>query len=208
MILYGYYRSSASWRVRIAFALKGLSCEQRFRHLRKGEQLEPDYLKINPQGLVPSLVWADGTALTQSLAIIQYLDEIEPDPPLFSGTAVERAKIRAASYVIACETHPVQNLKILERVRILAGDEASVAWARQTISEGLSTFAALVENETGPYAFGEHPSLADICLIPQLANARRFGADTAIGRIPEIERTCMQNAAFAGTRPELQPDAE
>lgn len=208
MILYGYYRSSASWRVRIALALKGLTYEQRFRHLRKGEQLEPDYLKINPQGLVPSLVLADGIALTQSLAIIQYLEEIVAAPTLTGGSAIERAKIMAASCVIACETHPLQNLKVLERVRILAGDEASIAWARQTISEGLSAFASLVANETGPYSFGEHPSLADICLIPQLANARRFGAETAIGRIPEIERACMRNAAFELTRPELQPDAE
>lgn len=208
MILYGYYRSSASWRVRIALALKGLSYEQRFRHLKRGEQLKPEYLEINPQGLVPSLVLADGTILTQSLAIIQYLDEIELAPPLVGIGALQRAKIRAASYVMACDTHPVQNLKVLERVRLLAGDEASLSWARQAINDGLSAFAALVKDEAGPYSFGEYPSLADICLIPQLANARRFGAETNWGRIPEIERACMANDAFLQTRPELQPDAE
>lgn len=208
MILHGYFRSTASWRVRIALAIKGLEAQQVFHHLRKGEQNAPAYRRINPQGLLPALVLDDATALTQSLAIIEYLDEICPDPPLLPSAPVRRARIRAAAMVIACEIHPVQNLKILARVRELAGEEASQRWARQTIEEGLAAFAELIGQEQGPYCFGESPTIADVCLVPQLGNARRFGASLDIGRIVEIEGACMANPAFHATRPEAQPDAE
>ena len=207
MILHGFFRSSASWRVRIALALKGLDAEQASYRLRAGEQRAPDYLRVNPQGLVPALVLDDGRALTQSLAIVEYLDEVYPDPALLPDDAFERARVRAAAQVVACDIHPIQNLKILERVRSLAGEEASQAWARQTIEEGLEAFAALIAAESGPYCFGNAPSLADICLIPQLGNAQRFGAKWKFGRIPEVEKACMAHPAFSETRPEIQPDA-
>lgn len=208
MILHGYFRSSASWRVRIALALKGLNAEQVSHHLRKGEQSSQDYIRLNPQGLVPTLVLDSGEPLTQSLAIIEYLDDIHPVPALFPVDAVKRAKVRAAAYAIACDLHPVQNLKILKRVEGLAGEAASQNWARQTIEEGLSAFADLVRNEAGPYCFGRSVTLADICLIPQLANARRFGAKWDWDRIEAIEAACMAHPSFSTTRPETQPDAE
>ncbi len=208
MILYGYFRSSASWRVRIALKLKGQSYEQRSLHLRKGEQNGPDYLKVNPQGLVPSLILPNGTSLTQSLAIIEYLDEILPEPPLLGFEPIRRSMIRSAAQIIACDTHPIQNLKIIDRVRSIGGDNIALEWAQQVIREGLHSFATAVSENTGPFSFGDHPTLADLCLIPQLANARRFGIETTIGRIPDIERACMALESFQDTRPEVQPDAE
>lgn len=208
MILHGYFRSGASWRVRIALALKGVSASQVSHHLRKGEQARPEYLNINPQGLVPALVLDQGNILTQSLAIMEYLEEVYPERPLLPSNPVLRAKVRAAACVIACDTHPVQNLKILERVKALAGDDASQVWARTTIEEGLRAFANLIPDDVGPYCFGHTVTFADICLIPQLANARRFGAQWNFGRIEAIEQACMALDAFDQTRPELQPDAE
>lgn len=208
MTLHGYFRSSASWRVRIGLALKGLEAEQASHHLRKQEQIAADYLQINPQGLVPALVIDGGIVLTQSLAILEYLEELHPAPPLLPSLPIERARVRAAAQVIACDIHPVQNLKILERVRALGGEEASIGWAQQSIEEGLGAFATLISNQPGPYCFGAAPSLADICLIPQLTNARRFGAKLDFGRILSVEDKCLAHPAFADTRPEMQPDAE
>lgn len=207
MILHGFFRSSASYRVRIALALKGLDAQQRSYKLRAGDQRAPEYLHINPQGLVPALVLDDGRVLTQSLAMIEYLDETIPDPPLLPADAYDRARVRAAAQVIACDIHPVQNLKILLRVAELAGKEASLDWSRQTIAEGLEAFAALIADEKGPYCFGAAPTLADLCLVPQLVNARRDGAEWQFGRIAEVEEACMELPAFSETRPELQPDA-
>jgi maleylpyruvate isomerase len=183
MMLHGYFRSTASWRVRIALALKRIEAEQTFHHLRKGEQRSTRYLELNPQGLLPSLVLDDGSVLTQSLAIIEYLDEVHPAPPLLPADPIARARARAAAFVIACDVHPVQNLKVLARVRELAGEDAAQAWARTTIEEGLAAFAELIAPERGPFCYGASPSLADICLIPQLGNARRFGARFDYGRI-------------------------
>lgn len=208
MILHGYFRSGASWRVRIALALKGISAEQVSHHLRKGDQNRPEYLKINPQGLVPALVLDQGEVLTQSLAIMEYLEEVYPERPLLPVDPVSRARVRAAACVIACDTHPVQNLKVLERITALAGEEASKAWARETIAEGLKAYSELVSDQPGPFSFGSDVTLADICLLPQLANARRFGAAWDIGRIREIEQACLGLPAFDLTRPDVQPDAE
>jgi maleylpyruvate isomerase len=208
MILHGYFRSTASWRVRIALALKGLEYEQVSHHIRKGDQNAPAYKGLNPQGLLPTLILDDGRPLTQSLAIIEYLDEVHPASPLLPASPLDRARVRAAAMVIACDIHPIQNLKILGRVQELAGEDASKAWAKKTIDEGLATFAALIADEPGQFCFGNSPTLADICLIPQLYNARRFGAKSDIGRITDIERACMAHPAFYSTRPETQPDAE
>lgn len=206
--LHTYFRSSASWRVRIALHLKGLDYQSLPHHLRKGEQTSASYLALNPQGLVPALE-TDGEILTQSLAICEYLDEVVPNPPLLPAAPLGRAKVRAAALAIACEIHPLQNLRVLGRLRAAGLNEDAVnGWARDTIEDGLTAFAHLLDGQAGPYCFGEAITLADICLVPQLANARRFGARIDYPRIEAIEAACLSHPAFAETRPELQPDAE
>lgn len=210
MRLYGYYRSSAAWRVRIALNLKGLSADHFARHLRRGEQRAVDYLTVNPQGLVPTLALDDGTALTQSLAICEWLEETRPTPSLLPGDALTRARIRALALTIACDVHPVQNLRVLERLRALGAPEADVTgWARWAIGEGLRACETLIAEAPGPFCFGATPTLADVCLIPQLYNARRFGVDlSGWRRLLQAEAAAMALAAFADTAPERQPDAE
>ena len=209
MILHGYFRSTASWRVRIALGLKGLVAEQVSHHLRRGEQRAPDYLALNPQGLTPAFVADSGEVLTQSLAICEYLDEIHPDPALLPSDPVERARVRAVALAIACDIHPVQNLKILQRLRDLGlAEEQVTAWAATTIEEGLDAVDALLAGGTGRFAFGDTPGLADICLVPQLGNARRFGVELRWPRLTEIEAACLELEAFKAAGPGLQPDAE
>lgn len=207
--LHGYFRSGASYRVRIALNLKGIAYDDAIYHLRKGEQNGRGYLALNPQGLLPTLE-IDGAVLTQSLAICEYLDETHPEPALLPADPVRRAKVRAFAQIIACDTHPVQNLKILSRLREMGHDDAEVnGWAAKTIEEGLDACAALIADETGPYCFGDTVTLADVCLIPQLVNARRFGPDPARWpRLLEIEAACMKLDAFTRAAPENQPDAE
>jgi maleylpyruvate isomerase len=209
MKLHGYFRSSASYRVRIALNLKGLGAEHLPHHLRKGEQREPSYLAINPQGLVPTL--QDGDAvITQSLAIIEWLDETHPAPPLLPKDPLRRAHVRAFAQVLACDTHPVQNLKVLARLRELGLPEEQVTgWAAWANREGLSACEALIAGEPGPFCFGEAPTIADLCLVPQLANARRFGVDlAAFPRLLKAEQAAKNLKAFADAAPERQPDAE
>jgi maleylpyruvate isomerase len=209
MKLHGYFRSSASYRVRIALNLKGLGAEHLPHHLRKGEQRDPSYLAINPQGLVPTLQ-ADGVVITQSLAIIEWLDEIHPEPPLLPKDPLRRAHVRAFAQVLACDTHPVQNLKVLARLRQLGLPEEQVTgWAAWANREGLSACETLIANEPGPFCFGDAPGIADLCLVPQLANARRFGVDlAAFPRLLKAEAAAKNLAAFADAAPERQPDAE
>jgi maleylpyruvate isomerase len=210
MKLHGYFRSSAAYRVRIALNLKGLSADHLPHHLRKGEQRDPAYLAINPQGLVPTLQDDRGVILTQSLAIIEWLDETHPDPPLLPTDPLRRAKIRAFAMVLACDTHPVQNLKVLARLRELGlPDEQVMAWAAWANREGLTACETLIANEPGPFCFGAAPTLADLCLVPQLANARRFGVDlAAFPRLLKAETAAKDLKAFADAAPERQPDAE
>ena len=210
MKLHGYFRSSASYRVRIALNLKGLSTEHLTHHLRKGEQCAPAYLAINPQGLVPTLEGDDGAALTQSLAIIEWLDETHPNPPLLPKDPLRRAKVRAFALAIACDIHPVQNLKVLARLRQLGVAEEKVTeWAAWANREGLSACEVLVRSEQGPFCFGAAPTVADLCLVPQLANARRFGVDVAaFPRLLEAEAATREIKAFADAAPDRQPDAE
>ena len=153
MILHGYFRSSAAWRVRIALALKGLRAEDVFHHLRKGEQRSTEYLALNPQGLLPTLVLDDGTALTQSMAIVEYLDETHPEPPLLPVDPVMRARVRAVAQAVACDIHPVQNLKVLKRLRELGQDEAQVqAWAAWVIKDGLDAVECATVRRGGALA--------------------------------------------------------
>jgi maleylpyruvate isomerase len=209
MKLHGYFRSSASYRVRIALNLKGLSAEHLPHHLRKGEQRDPSYLAINPQGLVPTLQ-DQGAVITQSLAIIEWLDETHPAPPLLPNDPLRRAHVRAFAQVLACDTHPVQNLKVLARLRELGLAEQQVTgWAAWANREGLSACEALIASETGPFCFGEAPGMADLCLVPQLANARRFGVDLAdFPRLLKAEVAAKNLGAFADAAPERQTDAE
>ncbi len=210
MKLHGYFRSSAAYRVRIALNLKGLGAEHLPHHLRKGEQRAPDYLAINPQGLVPALEDDAGAILTQSLAIIEWLDETHPNPPMLPKNPLRRAKVRAFALAIACDTHPVQNLKVLARLRELGLAEDKVQeWAAWVNREGLSACETLVRDESGPFCFGDAPTLADLCLVPQLANARRFGGDvSAYPRLLKAETAAKALSAFADAAPEKQPDAE
>src|SRR5215471_2906849 len=210
MKLHGYFRSSASYRVRIALNLKGLTVEHLPHHLRKGEQTAPAYLAINPQGLVPALENDAGANLTQSLAIIEWLDETHPAPALLPKDPARRAKVRAFAQAIACDTHPVQNLKVLSRLRQLGLPEEKVTeWAAWANREGLAACETLIKDGAGPFCFGDTPTLADLCLVPQLGNARRFGVDvSAYPRLLKAEAAAKALPAFADAAPEKQPDAE
>ena len=209
MKLHGYFRSSAAYRVRIALNLKGLTAEHLPHHLRKGEQSEPAYLALNPQGLVPTLEKA-GAVLTQSLAIIEWLDETHPSPPLLPKDPLRRAKVRAFALAVACDIHPVQNLKVLARLRQLGlAEEQVTEWAAWVNREGLSACEVLVKGEKGPFCFGDKPTMADLCLVPQLTNARRFGVDVAaFPRLLEAEAAAREMKAFADAAPDRQSDAE
>ena len=209
MKLHGYFRSSASYRVRIALNLKGLSAQHLPHHLRKGEQRAPDYLRLNPQGLVPTLE-DSGAVLTQSLAIIEWLEDTHPEPPLLPKDPLRRARVRAFAQVLGCDTHPVQNLKVLARLRQLGLPEEQVTeWAAWANREGLAACEALLASEPGPFCFGTTPSLADLCLVPQLGNARRFGVDVAAyPRLLHAEVAAKAMQAFADAAPERQIDAE
>ncbi|MGG5823419.1 maleylacetoacetate isomerase [Falsiroseomonas sp. HW251] len=212
MTLHGYFRSSAAWRVRIALGLKGIAVRQVSRHLRRGGQSAPDHLALNPQGLVPTLEVPGQGALTQSLAIVEWLDETQPGAPLLPADAWGRARVRALAQIVACDIHPIQNLRVLQYVKRQFGQEqpAIDAWARHWIDTGLAAFEArLAEPATGRFCQGDAPGLADLCLVPQLYNARRFGCDlSAWPRIVAIEAACMTLPAFADTYPDRQPDAE
>ncbi|HYZ32486.1 MAG TPA: maleylacetoacetate isomerase [Crenalkalicoccus sp.] len=210
MRLHGYWRSTAAWRVRIALNVKGMTAEHRFHHLRRGEQRDPEYLRLNPQGLVPTLELPNGAVITQSLAIIEYLEETQPDPTLLPGDALTRAHIRAFALAIACDVQPVQNLKVLNRLQVLGhGHDIAEAWARETIAEGLAACEALLPLNGGPFCFGAAPTLADPCLVPQLFNARRFGLQlSALPRLLAAEAAAMTLPAFQAAAPDRQPDRE
>jgi maleylpyruvate isomerase len=210
MKLHGYFRSSASYRVRIALNLKGLDADHLSHHLRKGEQRDPAFLALNPQGLVPALQDDTGAVLTQSLAIIEWLEETQPQPGLLPKDPLRRAKVRAFAQALACDTHPVQNLKVLARLRELGLPEEQVTgWAAWANREGLTACEALIAGEPGPFCFGEAPTIADLCLVPQLFNARRFGVDvSAYPRLLKAEAAAQAMKAFADAAPDKQADAE
>ncbi len=210
---YGYFRSSAAYRVRIAFALKGLEPELVTRHLRKGEQHDPAYLARNPQGLIPALELEDGTIIPQSLAIIEYLDEVYPAPALLPADPKGRARVRALAQVVACDIHPVDNLRVLNYLKQPLGhSQAEVeTWYNHWIAEGFAALETLLANspDTGRFCHGDTPGLADICLVPQVANSFRHALDlTPYPTIRRIYEACMALPAFDRARPENQPDFE
>ncbi|MFC3323753.1 maleylacetoacetate isomerase [Mesorhizobium cantuariense] len=213
LVLHNYYRSSTSYRVRIALEMKGLSYDYVPHHLRHGEHLEPAYLAVNPQGLVPALVLGDGTLLTQSLAIIEFLDETCPEPPLLPRDAAGRARVRMLAQMIACDIHPVNNLRVLTSLRTLFGadDEDVVNWFRHWVNEGFQPLEKILASsaETGTFCHGDAPGLADICLVAQVTSNARFGVDlTPYPTIARINAACMALPAFWKAAPENQIDAE
>jgi maleylpyruvate isomerase len=213
MKLIGYFRSSAAFRVRIALNLKGLKVEHASRHLRKGEQASPDYVALNPQKLVPTLVLDSGDVLTQSLAILEYLEETHPEPPLLPKDPVGRARVRALALIVTADVHPIQNLRVMAYLRDKFGqtEESAFAWSRHWIETGFDSYEASIamDRHTGIYSHGEHPTMADLCLVPQVFNAQRFRVD--MSRYPTIQRVyaaCMTHPAFDAAQPMKQPDAE
>ena len=211
MKLYTYFRSSAAYRVRIALNLKGLPYEMVPIHLTKdgGHQHKPEFHTVNPQERVPALALSTGEVLTQSLAIIEYLDEIQPEPALLPADALARAKARALSQIVACDIHPLNNLITLQYLkRVLKHEQADIdAWYHHWVIEGFKALEAMMT--PAPYACGAHVTLADICLIPQVFNARRLKVPLeAFPKIVAVEQACLKLPAFDKARPENQPDAE
>lgn len=209
--LYSYFRSSAAYRCRIALNLKGLAHEMGFVHLVKdgGQHNAAAYRALNPQALVPTLEH-DGKVITQSLAIIEYLDEIFPEPPLLPGDAGERAKIRAFALAIACDIHPINNLRVLNYLKgpLRQGQAAVDAWYRHWVETGLAACEALLPAVERRFCFGDQPTLADVCLVPQMYNARRFECSlSAMQRLAAIDEVCRRLPAFAKAAPEAQADA-
>lgn len=211
MKLYSYFRSSAAYRVRIALNLKGLLYEMDFVHLTKdgGRQHSAEFNAVNPAKLVPALRLDGGDVLTQSLAIIDYLDETHPQPPLLPVDPVQRAKVRAVALTIACDIHPIDNLRVLQYLkRTLKHEQSDIdAWYHHWIIQGFNAIEAAIA--PGPYCFGAQVTLADICLVPQVFNARRLNVPLeAFPKIVAVESACLKLAAFDKARPENQPDAE
>ncbi|MFC7333975.1 maleylacetoacetate isomerase [Rhodocista pekingensis] len=211
MKLYTYFRSSAAYRVRIALNLKGIAWEAACIHLVKdgGQHRSPDYLALNPQGLLPALE-DGGQLLTQSLAILEYLEETHPEPPLLPAAALDRARVRAVALAIACDIHPINNLRVLTYLRRTLGqpDDKVNAWIRHWIESALAALETMVAPMAGRCCFGDAPTLADVCLVPQLFNARRFDCDLdACPTLLRIDAHCRDLPAFRDAAPENQPDA-
>ena len=212
MILYDYFRSSAAYRVRIALNLKGLAIAERHSiHLRRGEQRAPGYLELNPHGLVPLLV-VGSRRMTQSLAIIEYLEEKHPLPPLLPPGAEDRAWVRSIALAIACDIHPLNNLRVLKYLAKPLSIEEPVRdeWYRHWVREGFDALERqLAERPGGRFCFGDTPTVADVCLVPQVANANRLSVDLApYSRIRAINDACLALPAFDAARPENHPDRE
>lgn len=208
MKLYTYWRSTTSYRVRIALNLKGIAYEPVPVNLVAGEQNAPDYAALNPGQGVPALVLDDGTVLPQSMAILDWLEEIYPEPALLPRDAIGRVRVRAAALAIATDIHPVNNLRVVEKLRAMGhSQDETVAWMNDWMVRGFAAFSRMIAADT-PYCFGDTPGLADLCLVPQLYNAHRWGCDLSqFPRLTGIEARCLALPAFDAARPENQPDA-
>lgn len=212
MKLFGYFRSSAAFRVRIALSLKGLAHEDAFVHLRRGDQREDAYRAVNPQGLVPALEF-DGHTLIQSLAIIEYLDETHPEPPFLPPDPVGRARVRALADIVACDIHPINNLRVLRYLsRPLGHDQTAIeTWYNHWIAAGFEALERLLvtDSRTGDFCDGNRPGLADIALAPQVFNSERYRLDLSpYPTIARIYANCMKLDAFARAHPNNQPDRD
>lgn len=211
--LYGYYRSSSAYRVRIALNLKGVDYEQTFIHLRNGDQFGEDYVKMNPQAQVPTLVLDDGTVMVQSPAILEWIEETWADPPLLPSDPLGRQRVRALAAVPGCDIHPIGNLRVLKHVRETYGQDMAGAadWARHWITLGFDGLERLLaeSDATGSFCHGDSPTLADIYLMPQVYNAVRFKVDMA--KYPTIQQVAdanMELDAVQKAYPDNQPDFE
>lgn len=214
MKLYDYFRSSAAYRVRIGLKLKGLEYESVPVHLLKdgGQQLQAEYRAVNPSALVPAL-HDNGATITQSLAILEYLDEVHPLVPLMPRDALGRARVRSLALTIACDIHPINNLRVLRYLVKDAGlsEDAKTAWYVHWVQEGFAALEALLANsaDTGRFCHGDTPTIADCCLVPQVFNAQRFNIDMApYPAIAAIDAACRELPAFVAAHPSQQPDAE
>ncbi|EPC02915.1 maleylacetoacetate isomerase [Litchfieldella anticariensis FP35 = DSM 16096] len=210
--LYGYFRSSAAYRVRIALNIKGLAYDQAPVNLVKGEQRAEVYLARNPQGLVPMLTIDDGTQLLQSLAICEYLEERYPEPPLLPADPSDRARVRALAQLVACEIHPLNNLRVLKYLvnELQVDEDTKLTWYRHWVAEGFTALETMLSREagSGDFCHGDAPTLADVCLVPQVFNAERFEFDlSACPRIRRITANCRAIEAFQRAAPGEQPDA-
>lgn len=214
MKFFSYFRSSAAFRVRIALNLKGIVPEEAaFVHLRRGEQRSQDYLARNPQGLVPAITLDSGETLTQSLAIVEYLEETKPQPPLLPRDPVGRARVRSLAMICACDVHPLQNLRVLGHLRegLCLDERGANDWAAHWNSVGLTAYERMIVGDpaTGSFSHGDTPSIADICLVPQVFSAQRFKVDLSpFPTIRRIHANCMALPAFDLAQPSRQPDAE
>ncbi len=208
--LHGYWRSSAAYRVRIALNLKSLAYEQVTHDLRSGEQSNPAYRAVNPQGLVPALEH-DGDIITQSPAIMEWLEETHPEPPLLPRDAAARATVRAMAALIACDIHPLNNLRVLKTLKndLHADDDAQKRWAKAWIGEGFAALEQMIEKHGKGYCFGAEPTLADCYLIPQMFSAQRFEVDLQpYPAIRAVGEHCADHPAFNRAHPRHQPDAD
>lgn len=213
IVLHNYFRSSTSYRVRIALEMKDLSFTYVARHLRKGGQRAPEYLTLNPQGLVPTMIWPDGTVLNQSLAIIEFLEEIRPTPPLLPSDPFGRARVRSLAQMIACDLHPVNNLRVLDalRTRYNENEEGISDWFHGWTHATFTPMEHLLfqSPDTGRFCHGDQPSLADICLTAQVVNNERYEIDmTNYPIIKRIVAECLTLPAFINAHPDRQPDAD
>ena len=211
MKLYNSFRSSASFRVRIALHLKGLAYDYLPVHLARGEQKKPAFAAVTAEGLVPVLELDDDRRLTQSMAIIEYLDETHPQPPLLPADALGRARVRALAQIVACEIHPLNNLRVLKYLvgELKASEDAKNAWYRHWVRLGLESYEAQLATRSGLYSHGDAPTLADCCLVPQIFNAQRFDCDlNGLPRTMAVFDACMTLDAFQQAQPSACPDAE
>ena len=214
MKLYTYFRSSAAFRVRIALNLKGLAYEPVFVHLPRGEHRKPEYAALDPQSLLPTLIDGERT-LSQSLAIIEYLEETRPEPRLLPADPAGRARVRSLSLLVACEIHPLNNLRTLQHLKHALGrnEDQINAWYRHWIADGFAKLEADLNRSdggaSGRFCHGDAPTMADCCLVPQVFNAKRYGSDLApYPKLMRIFDACMRLEAFDRAQPSKQPDAE